>query len=139
MKKNQKPRIPKKHNPKGAKKAEDCSLLYAVGELWHHVKANRPDLIMRAKQYPQSVRNMIAGVCPGKDEKGMSLPISKDTSMLQRDMFNTAMQLQLKVAVNKANNAPKDELQLRREAEVFDHDISVMIDDMEKAKMEGFK
>jgi len=120
-----------KHNPKGAAKSEQSqSILRWVPLLWHHVEANRPDLIRAAKGPSVGVKNLLAGAC-GTDDK------SKD--ILQRKLYEAALDFELKVEVNRAMNAPKDQLALMREAQVKDAEISAMIELLERAKADAMK
>lgn len=130
----------KKRNPKRAVQSERSSLLHAVPLLWHHVKANRPDLIQKAKGFSQGVKNMIIAVCPGKDANGKPLSLDKDLRMQQRDLYNKALDLTMKVEVNRANNnTDADELAIKKQAAVKDEEITAMIADMEKAMRENEK
>lgn len=126
-------------NPKPAKQAEQSEILWAVGELWDLVEANEPDKIRAAAGYSKSVRNMLAGVCYGRNHDGSEKASTKEKQMLQRDLFGSAIDLHKKVSANKAANSLKiDDMAMEREAKIQAAEIDEMILEIVEAREKGW-
>ena len=126
-------------NPKTAKKAEQSELLWAVGELWDLVEANEPDKIRAKEGYSVPVRNMLAGVCYGRNPDGSAKPPTKEKEVLQREMFKSSLDLHTKVSVNKAANSMKiDDMAMEREAKIQAAEIDEMILEIIDARAKGW-
>ncbi len=127
-------------NPKTAKQAEQSELLWAVPELWDLVEANEPDKIRADERYSKAVRNMIAGVCYGRNADGTPMEATKEKLILQRELFKDSVDLHKKVSVNRAANSMKiDEMAIEREAKIQSAEIDEMLYEIEQAQKKGWK